>query len=346
MKAMAFATNGGPEVLEEMDMPIPPLENDEALVEVRACALIHLDLWVRQGIPGTTPMPHVGGCETTGVVADVGKAVRNLKAGDRVMIAPGISCRHCWACVHGDDTACPDYRVSGYQTQGGFAEYAKAKAHDCIPIDTGWSFPEWAAVPLTFLTAWHMLVRHARLKPGEDVLIHAAGSGVGTAAIQIARLVGARVFATAGSDEKLVRAEELGAQFTINYTKDKFADRVLEITEKRGVDVIVEHVGSAVWKDSLRSLARGGRLVTCGATSGPEVSLDLRFFFTREIAVLGSYMGTRSELLEVLRLVERRELRPVIDRVFPMSQLAEAQRHMQDRKQFGKIVVEPDWDKH
>ena len=345
MKAVVFARNGGPEVLEEAELPTPAIGDGEVLVEVKACGLNHLDLWARQGLPISIPMPHVGGCDTTGVVAEVGRSVSGLEPGTRVMIAPGLSCRHCWWCLHDEDPHCPDYRVAGLQTQGGFAELTKADAHDVIPLDPTWSFTEWAAVPLTFLTAWHMLFHHARLKPGEDVLVQAAGSGVGTAAIQIARLVGARVFATAGSEDKLRKAQELGAQHVINYREVNFADEVLRLTDRRGVDVVVEHVGADVWRDSLKAMAKGGRLVTCGATSGPEVSLDLRFFFTRELSVTGSYMGTRSELLEVLRHVERRELQPVVDRVFPLSELRAAQEYLHDRKQFGKIVLEPDWSK-
>lgn len=342
MKAMVFAKHGGPEVLEPVEMPVPELEDGEVLVEVKACGLNHLDLWARAGLPIPIPMPHVGGCEITGVVAEAGQGVTEVEPGTRVMVAPGLSCRHCWWCLHDEDPRCPHYAITGLQTQGGFAEYAKAHAHDLIPLSPTWSFAEWAAVPLTFLTAWHMLFHHARLKPGEDVLVQAAGSGVGSAAIQVARLVGARVFTTAGSQEKLDQAQELGAHHLINYREVNFADEVLRLTEGRGVDVVVEHIGPDVWRDSLKSMAKGGRLVTCGATSGPEVGLDLRFFFMRELSVTGSYMGTRSELLEVLRLVERRELRPVVDRVFPLTRLREAQEYMHDRRQFGKIVIEPD----
>ena len=236
---------------------------------------------------------------------------------------------------------CSEFRIHGLQVQGGLAEFTKARAIDLIPIGEAWSFAEWAAIPLVFLTAWHMLFRKVGLKPGDDVLVHAAGSGVGSAAIQIARLAGARVFATAGSDAKVELARELGADHAINYNTDNFADEVMKLTNKRGVDIVFEHVGESVWKDSLRCLARNGRLVTCGATSGPVVNLDLRFFFMRQLTVTGAYMGSRDELLQVVKLVERRELRPVVDVVMPLSEAREAQRRMANREHFGKIVLQP-----
>jgi NADPH:quinone reductase-like Zn-dependent oxidoreductase len=221
------------------------------------------------------------------------------------------------------------------------AEFTKARALDIIPISDAWSFAEWAAIPLVFLTAWHMLFRRAGLRPGEDVLVQAAGSGVGSAAIQIAKLAGARVFATAGSDAKLSAARQLGADYVINYRSANFADEVLALTGRRGVDIVFEHIGESVWKDSLRVLAPNGRLVTCGATSGPLVKLDLRFFFMRQLTVTGAYMGGRDELLQVVRLVERRDLRPVVDTIMPLGEARAAQQRMQDREQFGKIVLVP-----
>ena len=341
MRAVAFKQHGDIEVLEEMELPKPAVDEDEVLVAVKACALNHLDLWIRKGLPGPIPMPHILGCEITGVVAEKGKRVTRFKEGERVMIAPGQSCRHCEWCLRGDDPCCAEYRVMGYQSQGGYAEYAKAKHWDVIAIGEGWSLAEWAAVPLVFQTAWHMLFDRARLRPGDDVLIHAAGSGVGSAAIQIAKYAGARVFTTASRDEKLEHARGLGADFTINYKTADFADAVLEATGGRGVDIVVEHIGQDVWKGSLKCLAKNGRLVTCGATSGPVVSLDLRFLFMKQHTVMGSYMGSRSDLLEALKLVERRELRPVVDKVFPLGQAREAQRRMAEREQFGKLVLEP-----
>lgn len=341
MLAMAFAKHGDVDVIEPMDLPLPELADDEVLVQVKACALNHLDLWMRQGLPFKIPMPHISGCDVTGVIAKMGRSVRGYQEAQRVMVSPAQSCRHCEWCSDGEDSMCAEFKIHGLQVQGGLAEFTKARAIDLIPISDGWSFAEWAAIPLVFLTAWHMLFRRVGLKPGDDVLVQAAGSGVGSAAIQIAKLAGARVFATAGSDDKLKQAQELGADYTFNYTKCNFADEVLKLTNKRGADIVFEHIGESVWKDSLRCLARNGRLVTCGATSGPVVQLDLRFFFMRQICVTGAYMGSRDELLQVVKLVERRELRPVVDIVMPLRETQQAQRRMANRQQFGKIVLEP-----
>jgi NADPH:quinone reductase-like Zn-dependent oxidoreductase len=341
MLAMAFTRHGDASVIEAMDLPVPEPADGEVLVRVQACALNHLDLWVRNGLPMPIPMPHIGGCDVAGVVERLGRGVTGLQAGQRVVVSPALSCGHCEWCTRGDDSMCAEFRVLGFQTQGGLAEFVAVRATDVIPVSEAWSFAEWAAVPLVFLTAWHMLFRRAGLRPGEDVLVQAAGSGVGSAAIQIAKLAGARVFATAGSDAKLEAALALEADFVINYSKANFAKEVKSLTNGRGVDVVVEHVGEAVWKDSLSCLSRNGRLVTCGATTGPIVNLDLRFFFMRQLTVSGCYMGGRHELLDVLRLVDQRKLRPVIDRIFPLRETREAQQRMEQREQFGKIVLQP-----
>ncbi len=341
MRALAFAKPGGLDVLELMDLPRPTPDDDEVLVQVKACALNHLDLWVRQGLPTRIPMPHIGGCETAGVVAEVGRRVKNLTPGQRVLISPGQSCGHCDWCDQGIDSCCDAYHIQGYQTQGGFAEYTVARACDCLPISEAWSFAEWAAIPLTFVTAWNMLHHKARVRPNDEVVVFGASSGVGVAAIQIAKLAGAHVFAVAGSEEKLRKAEELGADVLLDYRKQDIAKEVKARTGGRGADIVFEHVGSAVWQQATRCLGKNGRLVTCGATTGPKVEIDLRFFFTAQHAILGAYMGSRHELLQCLRLVERRIFRPVIDSVFPLERLREAQERMEKREMFGKIVVTP-----
>jgi NADPH:quinone reductase-like Zn-dependent oxidoreductase len=274
-------------------------------------------------------------------VARLGSKVKGFQEGQRVLISPGQSCLQCDWCNRSLDSLCNEYRVLGYQTQGGLAEYTKARACDLFPISETWSFAEWAAVPLTFVTSWNMLHHRARLQPGEDVLIIGASSGVGVAGIQIARHAGARVFAVAGSDEKLRKARELGAEFVINYNTTDVAKEVRRLTQGKGVDVVFEHVGAAIWQAALKSLGRNGRLVTCGATTGPKVEIDLRFFFTQQISVNGAYMGSRSELMSCLKLVERRVFRPVVDSTFPLEKTREAQERMHRREMFGKIVVEP-----
>lgn len=341
MRAIAYAQTGGPEVLQLMDLPRPTLDDDEVLVQVKACALNHLDVWVRKGLPTKIPMPHIGGCETAGVVAEVGERVTNFQVGQRVLISPGQSCLACDWCAQGLDSCCEQYHIAGYQTQGGFAEFTKARACDLFPISEAWSFAEWAAIPLTFVTAWNMLHNKARVKANDEVVVFGASSGVGVAAIQMARQAGARVFAVAGSEEKLRKAEELGAHVLLNYNTQDIAKEVKKHTGGRGADIVFEHVGAAVWQQATRCLGRDGRIVTCGATTGPKVEIDLRFFFTQQHAILGAYMGGRHDLMQCLKLVERRVFRPVVDSVFPLEHLRQAQERMEKREMFGKIVVTP-----
>ena len=342
MKAVRFHEHGGLDVLKYEDAPEPEIQPTEVLVKVKACALNHLDLWMRTGVRAwKLPMPHVVGSDISGKVAQVGALVTNAKPGDRVLLAPGISCGQCDACWKGLDSACRSFTIFGVMMNGGYAEYVKSPAANVIPIPSDLSFEEAASVPLVFLTAWHMLLSRARLQPGEDVLVVGAGSGVGIAAIQVAKLVGCRVIATAGNDEKLAKARELGADEGINHTRQSIAEEVARLTGKRGMDVIVEHVGQAVWEDCFNSLATYGRLVTCGATTGGEVKLDVQGLFGRQRSILGSYMGGKGELIEVLKLIGQRKLKPVIDSVFPLAEAREAQRKMESRDFFGKILLRP-----
>ncbi len=342
MKAVVINEHGSIDKLVYTDFAEPEISPSEVLVKVNACGINHLDIWVREGMPGITiPLPHILGCEITGEIAGVGSAVKGFSIGQRVLIAPGISCGRCEYCLSSNDSLCHEFRIMGFQVDGGYAEYAKASAENIIPISERLSFEEWAAVPLVFLTAWHMLKTRAGLSTGETVLIHAAGSGIGSAAIQIARLSGAEVITTVGSEEKLEKAKELGADHVINYSKEDFVNKVNEFTDNRGVDVVFEHIGPETWEKSLLCLKRGGRIVTCGATSGSTVSFDLRFFFAKQLSISGCYMGSRKELLDVLRLIELGRLKPVVDSVFPLKDAVAAQTKMLDRKQFGKIVLVP-----
>jgi len=341
MRAMAFSQNGGPEVLQMMDLPKPTLEDDEVLVQVKACALNHLDLWVRNGLPTKIPMPHIGGCETTGIIAEVGKKATAHKVGQHVLISPGQCSTDSDWFNRGIDSCADDFHIQGYQTQGGFAEFAKCRAVDALPISETWSFAEWAAIPLTFVTAWNMLHTRARIQANDVVVVMGASSGVGTAAIQIAKAAGARIFAVAGSEEKLQKAKGLGADELLNYNTQDLGKEVKTKTIGRGADIVFEHVGAALWPHAMRCLARNGRLVTCGATTGAKVELDLRFFYTQQFAVLGAYMGSRHELLQCLKLVERKVFKPVVDTVFPLEKLREAQERMEKRQLFGKVVVTP-----
>ncbi|MFQ5926474.1 MAG: zinc-binding dehydrogenase [Terriglobia bacterium] len=342
MKAVVFEKHGGPEVLHYTEVAEPKLGPTDVLVRVRACALNHLDLWVRNGLPGVQiPLPHILGSDIAGEVAKVGEQVKRVQVGQRVVLAPGLSCNQCEACLAGRDNLCRRYTIFGYLVDGGCAEYVRSPEVNVIPISDHLEFNEAAAVPLTFLTAWHMLISRAQLKAGEEVLVLGAGSGVGSAAVQIAKLSGARVIATAGSEDKLKLARKLGADEVINHSRQDIAEEVKYLTGRRGVDVVLEHVGAATWEKSLASLAQTGRLVTCGATTGAEVKLDIRFLFTRQWSLLGSYMGTRGELFHVLKLVGKGKLRAVVDRAFPLKEAARAHTLLEKRQQFGKIVLNP-----
>ncbi|MBI3989972.1 MAG: zinc-binding dehydrogenase [candidate division NC10 bacterium] len=342
MKAVRFHEHGGAENLLYEEAPDPSIRGNEVLVRVRACALNHLDIWVRNGIPGVKiPLPHILGSDIAGEVTQVGDLVTRPKIGDRILIAPGLSCGQCLPCLSGRDHLCRQYTIIGSRTDGGYAEDVKVPEVNVIPVPGALSFEEAAAIPLVFLTAWHMLVTKAGIKPGDEVLIIAAGSGVGSAAIQIAKLFGARVIATAGSDEKLSKAKALGADLVINHSTQDLAQEVRRLTDKRGVDIIVEHVGSAVWEKCLLSLAHGGRLVTCGATSGYEGRTDIRYLFSRQLSLMGSYMGSKGELLELLPFFEQGKLKPVVDRALPLKEAPLAHRLLEERKQFGKLVLTP-----
>ena len=342
MKAVIFRQHGGPDVLEYTDVPEPQIRANEVLVEVKACALNHLDIWVRGGLPGIDiPLPHILGDDVAGVVKLVGELVTWVKAGDEVMIQPGVSCGHCEACLSGRDNFCREYDIIGYRRDGGYAELVAVPGVNIVPKPAQLSWEEAAALPLVTVTAWHMLVTRAKVQPGETVLVQAAGSGVGSIAIQIAKLRGARVITTASTDEKLAHARELGADETINYTNRDWPKEVKRLTNRQGVDVVVEHTGAATWPGSIASLKGGGRLVTCGATSGYDAHTDLRQVFYRHLNILGSFMGSKAELLEAMTFVEQGKIRGVVDRVLPLSEARQAHELIENRAQFGKVVLQP-----
>src|SRR5688500_7518033 len=342
MKAVIFRQHGGPEVLEYTDVPEPQPRANEILVEVKACALNHLDIWVRRGLPGIEiPLPHILGNDVAGVVKQVGELVTWVKAGDEVMVQPGVSCGHCEACFSGKDNFCREYDIIGYRRNGGYAELVAVPGDNIVPKPNLLSWEEAAALPLVTVTAWHMLVTRANVQTGETVLVHAAGSGVGSLAIQIAKLRGARVITTASSDEKLAHARELGADESVNYTSSDWPKEVRRLTDRAGVDVVVEHTGAATWPGSIASLKTGGRLVTCGATSGYDGHTDLRQVFYRHLNILGSFMGSKAELLEALKFVEQGKIRGVVDRVLPLGEARQAHELIENRAQFGKVVLSP-----
>lgn len=337
MKAVRFHEHGGPDVLRYEDAPDPQPRPGRAIVRVRACALNHLDLWQRQGVPRTRiPLPHISGSDVSGELLDSGGS--DIRPGTRVLLQPGLSCGRCVRCLEGRDSLCPSYDVLGLQSDGGYAEMVSVPVESLVPIPDHIEFVKAAAFPLTFLTAWHMLVTLARIRSGDVVLVLAGGSGVGQAAIQIARLRGARVFATAGPS-KLDKTRALGAEAVFDHYATDFGKEARALTDGRGVDIVVEHVGEATWDRSVRALANGGRLVTCGATTGAKASLDLRHLFARQLSFLGSYMGGRAELLEAATHFFARSLDPVIDVVLPLAEAATAQIRLESRAQFGKIVL-------
>ncbi len=342
MKVARIHQHGGPEVLAYEVVPDPQIKANEVLVRVRAGALNHLDLLVRAGIPRMKlAMPHILGSDIAGEVVQVGDLCERVKPGWRVLLSPGTSCRQCEQCLLGQDNLCRRFTMFGYAKDGGNAELMAVPEYAVIPIPDDLSFEEAAATPLVFLTAWHMLMARARLQPGEDILVLAASSGVGMAAIQIAKMFQCRVIATAGGEEKLARARELGADFVIDHYRQDISAEVRKITAKKGVDVVVEHVGIATWQKSLESLAPAGRLVTCGATTGYDARVDLRFLFSKQWSLLGSFMGTMGELHQVLKFVFRKQLKPVIDSVYPLSEIRAAHERLERKEQFGKVIVRP-----
>jgi 2-desacetyl-2-hydroxyethyl bacteriochlorophyllide A dehydrogenase len=340
MKAVVFHEHGGPEKLQYEDRPDPQIKPDEVLIRVKACALNHLDIWIRQGIPAyKIALPHISGSDVAGQIERVGSHVKNVKVGQKVFVSPGLNCGNCEECNAGHDNLCPSFGVFGAKTDGGYAEFVAVPASNVIAIPGSLTFEQAAAFPLVSLTAWHMVVTLAWLRKNETVLVMGAGSGVGSMAIQIARYAGARVITTVGSQDKVKKALVIGADEVINHATEDVSKRVHELTGGRGVDVVIEHIGPQVWEQCLKSLAKSGRLVTCGATTGGEAKIDLRLLFSRNLTLKGSYMGTKAELLEVAKLVGEGNLKPVIDHVYPLKEARAAQEHMLSRRFFGKIVL-------
>src|ERR1700757_1963491 len=340
MKAVRIHQFGGPEVLTYEDIPDPEPRKDQVLVRVRACSLNHLDLWVRKGLPGVK-LPHILGSDVSGEIVETGEYVSGFKQGRRVVVAPMHFCEHCSKCLAGLQNQCREFTVLGNAVDGGNCELIAVPAANVIPVPDSMDFVQAASVPLVFVTAWHMLVRLAGVRPGQTVLILGGSSGVGIAAIQIAKLFHCRVITTAGDETKLEKARARGADHGINHYKQKISEEVRRITNKEGVDIVVEHVGAATWDESMKCLKTAGTLVTCGATTGPSVGLDLRHLFARQLRVLGSYMGTMGELHEVLGHVFAGRLKPVVDRTFPLSEIRAAHEYLEKSQMFGKVVLNP-----
>lgn len=340
MKSLRVHEHGGTEKIVIDEIPGPAPKANEAVVKIAATSVNHLDIWVRGGMRNVSlPLPMVLGSDGAGIVAEVGNDITDLKVGDRVLISPGTSCGRCEECLSGHDNLCREYKILGEHCDGTDAELVAARRDNIVKLPDGVSFNDAAASSLVFITAYQMLVEKAKVQPLEEVLVMGASSGVGTAAIQIAKLHNARVIAVAGSPEKLEKAKALGADEVINYSNEKISDGVRRLTGKRGVDVVFEHTGQATWSDSILSAKRGGRIVTCGATTGPEAVTDLRYVFSRQLTIYGSTMGSKNLLFTMLDLMSRKKFKAVIDRMMPFTEVRKAHEIIEARKHFGKIVL-------
>jgi NADPH:quinone reductase-like Zn-dependent oxidoreductase len=340
MKAIAIFEHGGIDKLTLTDLPKPEPGPDEIILRVHAVALNRLDLWVREGLPGLKlPMPFVLGSDAAGVIDSVGAQVTHLKSGQRVTINPGWWDTTCEFCTRGDHSLCVNFKIFGEHLPGGYAEFMRVPARNVLPVPDDFDLVEICAAPLAFLTAWRALVTRGRVRPGEDVVILGAGSGVSTAAIQIARYAGAHVIATSHSDDKLAHAQALGAHTLINYTTTEWEKEVFRITNRRGADMVVDSVGEATWLKSLRALRKGGRLVTYGATTGPNPTEEIRQIFWKQLEIIGTTMGSQGEFLDVMRLVWQRQLKPVVDLVLPLEQARAAHERLAKNEQFGKVIL-------
>jgi NADPH:quinone reductase-like Zn-dependent oxidoreductase len=345
MKAWRVESHGGNEVFRRIEIDQPKPAAGQARIEVKAVGLNHLDLWVRKGVPGHKfPLPLIPGTDAVGVIAEFGHgdAPAGLKIGSRVIVSPGSSCGKCAHCVAENDPLCASFGIRGETFDGGCADSIVAPVTDLILIPDSVSFTEAAAIGIPYLTAWSMVVRKARIAAGEYALIQAGGSSVSIAATQLAKLHGATVITTVGDDSKIAKSKAVGADYVINYRKGPFRDElrtILKAAGRRGVDVAIDHVGKDTFVDSMRSLAVGGRLATCGATTGGEVAIDLKLLFFKNISLLGTTMGAKADLVRAVKLVGEGKLKPVVDRTFPMEKIGEAMTLIEDRKLFGKVVL-------
>lgn len=344
MKAVRIHEHGGVEKLRYEEAPEPTLAGpNDAIIKLKAASLNHIDIWIRRGLTGVEiALPHILGGDGAGVIAEAGDQVRNIKTGDAVCLYPPSGCGRCEFCINGREYMCVKLRVLGERENGTYAEYARVPARNCFPIPPGLSFEQAAAFPLVYITVWRMLVTNAQLKPNEHVLILGIGGGVATAALQLAAHIGTHIIVTSSSDEKLEKAKTLGAEHGINYKNADFAKEVRRLTNKRGVDVVVDCVGGDGWIKSLASLAKGGRLVTCGATAGANPPTDIRRIFWNNLTIFGSTLGDRADFREVLNFMEASRTQPVVDQVFPLRDAAAAQKRLEEGKQFGKILLRMD----
>lgn len=346
MKATVFHEHGGPDVLSYEDIDTPYVEPNQVLIKVKYVALNHLDLFVRAGIPGLNlEMPHILGSDISGEIAEVGSKVSDsLDVGQKIIVDPGISCGVCEFCIRGQESLCSSYGIIGEHYRGGYAEYLNVNERNVIsiPKESGLDMASAASLPLTLMTAWRLLMTKAQIKAGDDVLIIGIGGGVALAGLQIAKAAGARVIVTSSSNEKLEKAYVLGADIGINHNDTpEYHKEVYRLTNNRGVDIVLDSVGQATWARSLKSLRKGGKLVTCGATSGPNAETNVNLLFWKQLEILGSTMGSRDELRTALKLVWNETIRPTVDRILPLSRAQEAHEILEKGEQMGKLVLKP-----
>lgn len=326
MKAVIFDATGGPEVLKVGDLPDPTAQGNQVVVQMKNAALNHVDIWVRQGLPAyPVKLPHILGGDGAGIVTEVGPEAEGVSIGDRVVLAPGIFCGKCSYCLKGQDNQCDNFEILGAKRHGTYAEKVVVPDQNVVPIPDKFSFEEAAAFPLAYLTAWHMLIGRAQLKAKEKVLIVGASSGVAIAGVQIAKFIGATVYAATSSPAKIDAIKAAGADFIYN--------------DEPGMDVVMEHVGPATWPTSMKAVSKYGRIVTCGATTGPKVELELRSLFGRDVSILGAKMGTQREFQELCKAIFSGKIKPIIAKKFPLSEAAAAHAYMEEKKQVGKIVL-------
>ncbi|TXT67407.1 MAG: NAD-dependent alcohol dehydrogenase [Promethearchaeota archaeon] len=342
MKAAFFQEHGGIEKIKVGDVDEPRIKSDELLVEAKYGGLNHLDLFILEGWPGLSlKMPHIMGSDGSGIVKEVGEHTSLFKPGDRVLINPGISCGKCYYCLSGQQNVCPEFIIKGEHIDGTYAELFSVPEANALKLPNNFSFALAAAAPLNFLTAWRMIKTRANLQPNEFIFIHGAGGGVSSAAIQIAKLIGGNVITTTSTEEKMKKAEEIGADYVFNYTEDNNYSKEIyvEVTNKKGVDVVIDSVGQATFNESVRLLKPNGRLIICGSTTGPQVSLDLRRIFWNQLQIKGSTMSNQQEFRDVMNFVFSGDLKPIVDKSYPLDKAAEAERYLQKGKQFGKVLL-------
>lgn len=340
MKAAVFYEPGGPEKIQVVEVPDPKIENNQVLIQVKACALNYFDLLVlRETDPDNFTFPFWGGADIAGVVAEVGKSVDQFKLGDRVIANPSIYCGQCEHCIAGEESQCNDYGIIGDSRPGGFAEYIAVDATSLMKLPDHLKFEEAAATPLVYQTAWRALISQARVRPGDDVLILGASGGVGSASIQIAKLAGAKVIAVTSNAEKIEHAKQMGADVVLNRTSGDYWAELATLTSNRGVDVVIENVGATTWANSLKSLVKGGRLVTYGRTTGSLAETNISLVFWNQLRIIGSTMANRREFTEVMQLIFQGKLAPVVDSVFPLAEAGDAYQRLQDGQHFGKIII-------